>query len=97
MLRVLPLDWHTAGRWGSLFTLPRLLAGEDGLTPPLLPRYVLRFACLRCEQHYLSTDPEAQPCPACGRLLAYVASWDLLSEYAPRWWMADPLDPGERP
>jgi hypothetical protein len=96
MLIGLPLDWRSLARWGSLAGLPRLLAGEDEIPALPLPRFALRWLCQKCERHYLSTDPEAQPCPACGRLLAYVASWDLLSECAPRWW-TDPLDPGERP
>ena len=72
-----------------------LMAG-DGISPLPLPRYVLRWVCQRCEQHFLCTDPEAQPCPHCGRILAYVARWDLMAEHAPRWWR-DALDPGELP
>jgi hypothetical protein len=89
-------DWRTAGRWSAYAGLRGLFAGEGEIPALPLPRYVSRFACLRCESHYLSTDREAQPCPRCGTLLRYVASWDLLAEAAPRWWR-DALDPGERP
>jgi hypothetical protein len=90
-------DWRTAGRrWGDLFTLPRLLGAEDGLTPPPLPRFVLRLVCLKCEAYYLTTDTDEQPCPRCQQRLSVVGQWDLMSEYAPRWWM-DSLDPGEQP
>jgi hypothetical protein len=79
------LDWRSLARWGSC---AGLLAG-DRISPLPLPRFVQRWLCQACERHYLSTDPEAQPCPQCGRILGYVARWDLLSEYSPRWW-ADP-------
>jgi hypothetical protein len=95
MLELFP-DWRTAARWGDLATLPRLWAAEDGIPQLPLPRYVLRWACLRCEQHFLGTDPAPQYCPRCDRPLAYVGEWDLVEEYSPRWWR-DALDPGERP
>jgi hypothetical protein len=80
------LDWRTAGRWGSLGGLRGLLAGEGGIPALPPPRYVLRWLCQACECHFLGTDPDPQDCPRCGRTLAYVASWDLLAEYSPRWW-----------
>jgi hypothetical protein len=89
-------DWRSLARWGLGVGLRGLLADEGGIPSRPLPRYVQRFACLRCEQHYLSTDTEPQPCPHCHRPLEYVARWDLLAERSPRWWR-DALDPGERP
>jgi hypothetical protein len=90
------LDWRSIGRWGSCVGLRGLFADEGGIPSLPLPRYVLRWLCAHCEQHFLSTDPEAQPCPRCGRALAYVASWDLMREHAQRWWR-DALDPGAQP
>jgi hypothetical protein len=86
------LDWHSLGRWGSCVGLRGLLADEGGIPSLPLPRYVLRWLCWHCEQLFLSTDTEAQPCPQCGRTLAFVAKWDLCAERAPRWW----ADPGAR-
>jgi hypothetical protein len=90
------LDWRTARRWGSLFTLPRLFAGEDGIPSLPLPRFALRWLCQRCECHFVGTEPAPQYCPRCDRPLAFVGQWDLCTERAPRWWR-DALDPGERP
>jgi hypothetical protein len=81
-----PLDWRTAGRWSTYGALRGLFAGEGGIPALPLPRYVTRWACMRCEQHYLGTEPAPQSCPRCHRPLAFVARWDLLREYSPRWW-----------
>ena len=85
------IDLRTAGHWGAL-PLLRLLAG-DGIPQVPLPRYVLRFACLHCERHYVGTDPGQQYCPDCDRPLRFTGEWDLCREYAPKWW----ADPGARP
>jgi hypothetical protein len=85
-------DWNSIGRWGSCVGLPSLLAG-DALTPPALPRYVLRWLCQHCERGYLGTAPAPQYCHECRMPLTFVAQWDLMKERAPRWWR----DPGELP
>jgi hypothetical protein len=88
----LALDWRSLGRWNVYGALRGLLAGDDGLTLPSLPRYVQRWLCQRCERSYLGTDPAPQYCPGCDRPLTFIAQWDLMRERAPRWW----ADPGTR-
>jgi hypothetical protein len=92
MLRALPLDWRSLGRWSASGGLCGLFAGEDGLTLPSLPRLVLKWLCQRCERSYMGTEPAPQYCPGCHRPLTFIAEWDLMTERAPRWW----ADPGTR-
>jgi hypothetical protein len=82
---MLLLDWRSTGRWGLPSGL--LLPLAAGRQPPAYttPRFVWRWACLHCERHYVGTNSEPQPCLTCGRVLAYVGSWDLRAERAPRW------------
>jgi hypothetical protein len=94
--QVIETDWRTVGSRG-LSAWSRLLAG-DGTLPPPLPDQVLRWLCQRCERHYVGVEPAPQFCPRCARPLAYVGTWSLRSERAPRWWHdRQALDPGELP
>jgi hypothetical protein len=87
----LVLDRRSTARWGALEPLLTPLATDDLVPRP--PRFVWRWICQHCERHYIGTAHTRQPCPACGRALALVGTWDLRTERAPRWW----ADPGERP
>jgi hypothetical protein len=86
------LDWRSLARWCASAGQP--LAG-DVLPAPDPMRYVWRWMCERCERFYMTIcHAPAQPCPACGSMLARVGGvWDLQRERAPRWW----ADPGEAP
>jgi hypothetical protein len=87
------LDWRSLGRWSGYGGLRGLFADEGGIPGLPLPRFALRWLCQACECHFVGTDPAPQYCPRCHRPLAFVARWDLLREYSPRWWR----DQGKRP
>jgi hypothetical protein len=82
------LDWRSLYRAPGGYDYSLYIGTEEA--PPRLdpPRYVLRWLCQQCEQFYLTASgAPAQPCPACGHLLARVGgTWDLREQRAPRWW-----------
>jgi hypothetical protein len=87
-------DWCTSGgRWSQLRTLPALIADDRPRSTPDPTRFVWHWTCQYCKRYYLGTDRTLQPCPRCGRVLTFVATWDLRTEQSPRWW----YDPGARP
>jgi hypothetical protein len=87
------LDWRSTARWGTLEPLLTPLATDDLVPRPRPPHFVLRWLCQHCERQFLGDAPAPQHCPGCGRLLVYIATWDLRREYRPRWW----ADPGALP